>query len=254
MTGSSHPVSARLIGVDVATQPKSVGIALATLRGDAVSLERVARGVVWEALDEQLRHWLDAPALLALDAPLGWPAPLSDALHAHQAGAALPEVANALFRRRTDDTVAEVIGKRPLDVGADRIARTAHTALALLDRLRTATAAPIPLAWQPGDVAGLSAIEVYPAGTLAGRALPCSGYKGASAQATDVRQRILDGLRTELRFDTGLESAMCGSDHLLDAALCCLAAADFARAGVVEPDDPELARREGWIWVASGAE
>jgi hypothetical protein len=43
---------------------------------------------------------------------------------------------------------------------------------------------------------------------------------------------------------------MRASDHLLDAALCCLAAADFLRGDVISPDDLSLAEREGWIWVS----
>jgi hypothetical protein len=58
------------------------------------------------------------------------------------------------------------------------IARTAHGALSFLARLRERVGAPIPLAWDPGSIEGLAAIEVYPAGTLAARKLPHSGYKG----------------------------------------------------------------------------
>ena len=36
--------------------------------------------------------------------------------------------------------------------------------------------------------------------------------------------------------------------NLFDATVCVLAGADFARGVCVEPDDPELARREGHIW------
>jgi len=43
---------------------------------------------------------------------------------------------------------------------------------------------------------------------------------------------------------------MRSSDHLLDAALCCLGAADFMRKQVIAPEDLPRARREGWIWVS----
>lgn len=254
MTDARPSSSLRLIGVDVATQPKSVGVARALLKEGALTLECVTGASTWEQLDEVLGRWLQPPALFALDAPLGWPRPLSEALHLHEAGASLPPVANALFRRETDDVVARELGKRPLDVGADRIARTAHTALRLLHRMREVTVEPIPLAWRPGQAEGLSAIEVYPAGTLAGRGLPRSGYKGAGSDATQVRARILDGLRSEVGFDAESEDAMHQSDHLLDAALCCLAAADFASGRVLEPEDLGRARREGWIWVSTGTE
>jgi hypothetical protein len=40
-------------------------------------------------------------------------------------------------------------------------------------------------------------------------------------------------------------------DHLLDAALCVLAAADFRRGRSMGPPASlaDVARREGWIWV-----
>jgi hypothetical protein len=39
--------------------------------------------------------------------------------------------------------------------------------------------------------------------------------------------------------------------NLLDATVCALAAADFARALCVAPENPELARKEGFIWFRS---
>ncbi len=83
-------------------------------------------------------EWAEAhsPVLLALDAPLGWPAALGVALAGHRAGGPLEHTPNRLFRRRTDDWVRSRFGKRPLEVGADLIARTAHAALALLEGLR----------------------------------------------------------------------------------------------------------------------
>jgi hypothetical protein len=41
--------------------------------------------------------------------------------------------------------------------------------------------------------------------------------------------------------------------NLFDATVCAIAGADFARGLCIEPTDPELARREGFIWFrASG--
>jgi hypothetical protein len=111
----------------------------------------------------------------------------------------------------------------------------------------------MPLAWTPGRVSSTSAIEVYPAGTLASRELPSSGYKGASDAAVTIRQEIIHGIRHELMFDDGAADLMSSSDHLLDAVLCCIAARDFADARVIQPDSHEPTSREGWIWVAPRA-
>jgi hypothetical protein len=39
--------------------------------------------------------------------------------------------------------------------------------------------------------------------------------------------------------------------HALDAVLCVAAGIDFLAGAALGPDDPEVARREGWIWVRS---
>ncbi len=93
---------------------------------------------------------------LALDAPLGWPAVLGETLGPHIAGESLDGTPNELFRRQTDHFIKAVIGRQPLDVGADRIARTAHAALGLLEQLRQLTGQPVPLAWTPHDPAPVS--------------------------------------------------------------------------------------------------
>ena len=154
-----------------------------------------------------------------------------------------------MFRRLTDDVVAREVGKRSLDVGADRIARTAHAALSLLQRLRERTKQSIPLSWEPGCVEGATAIEVYPAATLAGRGLRHTGYKGAKEEAASVRRELVGQLATEVAFDGDATEAMVASDHVLDAVICGLAASDFAAGQVIRPAEHDIVRREGWIWV-----
>ena len=238
-----------VIGVDCATQPKSVGLALCILGAERARIEEVAVERSWDDIDARVASWISRDTLIAVDAPLGWPALLSDELHAHRAGAPLPGTANELFRRRTDDVVASALGKRPLDVGADRIARTAHTALALLKRLRQAMQMEIPLAWEPGELSDVAAIEVYPAGTLVSRELPSAGYKGAGSEQASIRRALCKGIAAEVALPRGAKRAAMESDHVLDAVLCCVAGCDFIRGNVMSPDDLDQARREGWIWV-----
>jgi hypothetical protein len=38
--------------------------------------------------------------------------------------------------------------------------------------------------------------------------------------------------------------------HALDAVLCCAAGIDFLSGAALGPDDPDTAKREGWIWVS----
>lgn len=239
----------RIIGIDVATDAKKVGLSLCELREQGPRVSELALGQAWPEIDRKVLQWADGPTLLALDAPLGWPRPLSESLHAHRAGAPLEAEANEIFRRTTDDVVAKELGKRPLDVGADRIARTAHAALSLLARLSERLGARIPLAWSAEAIDGVSAIEVYPAGTLTSRALPHSGYKGSSERAASLRKRLVEAIGKELSIEASHAKLMLKSDHALDAALCGLAAVDFIAGDVILPGDLELAKHEGWIWV-----
>lgn len=244
-----EPSEVRIIGVDCATDPKKVGLALGVITEDGAALRAVTIGTTWASIDERIASWVTPRTLLALDAPLGWPAHLGPALYEHQAGDGFDHPPNTVFRRATDDAIAQRLGKRPLDVGADRIARTAHTALALLTRLRESLEMPIPLAWRPAPPTEASAIEVYPAGTLASRNLTSSGYKGSAPTATALRRELTDAVIRELPAGAAARETMHQTDHALDAALCVLSGVDFIAGRAVPPDDLALAKREGWIWV-----
>ena len=242
----------RLIGIDCATDPRKTGLALARLsrRGPPRIEDLLCPASEAERVD-RLADWMgDAgPAVLAVDAPLGWPAPLADALEGHRAGAHVPGPANDLFRRATDRFVKERVGKLPLDVGADRIARTAYVALDLLEALRRRTGRRLPLLWRvPGARAG--AIEVYPAGTLAALGLPSSGYKREGG--LKARRALLAALAPHVDVG-GFGPAALASDDALDAVVCVVAAAAFVRGEALAPPAAlgKLARREGWIWVPS---
>lgn len=238
-----------VIGVDCATDARRVGLARAELSRGRARLTDACLGARDAAPAEVVAGWLgDArSALLALDAPLGWPALLGERLAGHEAGALLVGEADRLFHRATDEHVRRTTGRRPLEVGADRIARTGHAALAFLDALRARLDRPIPLAWEQGRAPeGIAAIEVYPAATLSAHGLPWRGYKRTAEGA--LRERLVAGLGARLGLG-GLEGRLAGEADVLDAALCVLAGLDFLAGETPPPPDPTLARREGWIWV-----
>ncbi|MGD0997111.1 MAG: DUF429 domain-containing protein [Thermoleophilia bacterium] len=230
-------MSVALLGVDCATDPAKTGLALGELHDGEVSImgcticskKRPPAALALEWLDQRDN------ALIALDAPLGWPRALGTGLHSHRAGAALASEPNRLFRRATDDEIRLRLGKRPLDVGADRIARTAAAALALLGALRRVTGRSIPLAWAPEEDATWRAIEVYPAAT---RIAHGAADHGGS----------LEGLG-ELLDCSAVEPTALASKDAVDACVCVLAAADFLLGGAVAPSDLETAVVEGWIWA-----
>lgn len=222
-----------------------MGLALGSYADGSTTVADVRCGDA--ELVSTLARWLEGSgmALLALDAPLGWPAPLGAALAAHEAGQPLPE--GRLFNRRTDRLVWEQLGQKPLDVGADRIARTARSALKLLDDLRQALSVPIPLAWSP-EFTGIAAIEVYPAATLRAHGLPYRGYK--KPEQLSRRAEIFERLSSRLAFEPTANVDQYNSDEL-DAVVCVLAAQDFLQGAARAPEDPDSAREEGWIWFRS---
>lgn len=239
-----------IVGIDWATDPKRVGLARADLRDGRIEVVEAVRGDHGGAHPREIvSRWVaKRPALLAIDAPLGWPSALGGTLRDHKAGTPIAEPADLLFRRETDRVVQREIGRLPLEVGADRIARTARSALTFLDRVGAVAGANVALGWDPGELAPLAAIEVYPAGTLVARGLQASGYKTPSAR--EHRAALLDALRADIAIEGGAGLAERDAD-VLDAIVCVLAARDFLAGDVILPEDRALAEREGWIWVAA---
>jgi len=237
-----------IIGIDCATDAKKVGMALGEFSDGRCSVVSAEVGKNQSSLVQRIADWLPTtgPAVLALDAPLGWPTALGDALSAHASGRTIGENPNLLFRRETDRFVKRRLGKQPLDVGADRIARTAHAALRLLGDLRRATGQPIPLAWTSALPEQPVAIEVYPAGTLTACGVRATGYK--KREDVEPRAEIIRALRHHLRLPADTSPLEMNADAL-DAAVCVLAAGDFLLGRAMAPENRSQAEREGWIWV-----
>jgi len=239
-----------VIGIDCATKAAKTGLAQAAYKTGRAN---ILDACVDDEPTRRIASWIRAarePVLLALDAPLGWPRPLSIALARHRAGSPLPDDTDDLFQRTTDQDVKER-WKRPLEVGANLIARTAHAALVLLKDLRSETGHGIELAWRRDALERVSAIEVYPAATLLAHNVDPTRHKGPREDDAKERRRILEGVSRAQRFQ-GMawhRSAMLGDRNVLDAVVCVLAGIDFLEGRSVPPTDQPLALREGWIWV-----
>ena len=289
----------QIIGIDCAAQPAGFGLARARVCAGNLKVIEVTRGNgpdnCFNKLSAQVQHWItgddaDAPArtLLALDAPLGWPIHLTHALHIHRAGAPLehphekesddPNPGNHLFRRHTDRFLAHKFPGAPLDIGADRIARVARSALDLLGRLGTTDdrQSPVPLLWDPERLERLGTIEVYPRLTLraltGGPRKPELHYKG-SKQVRN-RETIAEIFRRTLNLNPETllaKRAKTGADDydhdLIDAVLCALEGLQFLLGKSVGPEHPDaddwldaktggrtgpnltdIKACEGWIW------
>ena len=133
----------------------------------------------------------------------------------------------------------------PLEVGAGWIARTARATLGLLDEVRRTTGKPIPLAWGSGDLQAAAAIEIYPAATLIahGHALP-----GYNVPGSPARSAVVEGWPDAVVVPPSLDLVALNTD-VFDAIVSVLAGVDFVAGAARDPDDLEVARREGWIWV-----
>ena len=182
----------KIVGVDCATEDAKIGIALGILVDDHLEIQDASLCSRERSAAETIAEWLRTEgegSVIAIDAPLGWPRPLAASLIEHTAGSAINTEAHAMFRRGTDLFIQRELKKTPLDVGADRIARTAYAALRLLANLRERLGVAIPLAWDPSDIVALVAIEVYPAATLVAHRIRSSGYK--KPQQVEERSEIL---------------------------------------------------------------
>ena len=116
-----------IIGIDCATVSNKVGLALASMDGSRPRILETTTGRRGQSIDELasfIASWIPKTGLtlLALDAPLGWPADFGRTLAEHEAGAPLGLAANRIFRRETDRFVKQAVGKQPLDVGSNWIA------------------------------------------------------------------------------------------------------------------------------------
>jgi predicted RNase H-like nuclease len=239
-----------IVGIDCATDDRKIGVAVGRLESSILVLERASLCSKHERAAQTVSNWLQkqsGPSLLAIDAPLGWPTSPSKSLSTHRAGADLTIPAHQLFRRETDRFIKRLTNKTALDVGADRIARTAHAALQLLSEVRTNLELEnIPLAWDHKLDARVSAIEVYPAATLVAHGFASTGYKKDSQRS--VREQIISQISPLMRFDSNAEANMLANADVLDAGICLVAARDFLLGHAVPPEDKTIAEIEGWIW------
>ena len=230
-----------IVGIDCATVASKRGVCLATWSDGILTVDSADMWVAsskntsnedgWvSVVSERLRG--QSHAVIALDAPLGWPKALARDLSGHVAGEVLDAPADDLFSRHTDREVHRRTERRPLEVGANLIARTAHSALLCLHALRRELRHPIPLAWEAGEPNGMVAIEVYPRVTR-------EAHGSNAAWPPWVRCPTPPDL--------------CRPIDIRDAVFCAVAAVDFMEGRALAPDDLELAKQEGWIWAATAA-
>lgn len=244
-----------VIGLDWATQENARGLALGCVDTDNhLVVHKVERASKRKPTKEIVGSWLGdgKSALICIDAPLGWPIGLSRALWNHDAGCGIGTAPDTMFSRFTDTFVAGRLGKKPLEVGADLIARAALSAVQFLGLMRGPQYGLMPLPWNDRMINETSVIEVYPAATLCAWGIDPTGYKGNKGRS--AREVIFDRIADVPKIDCrakGVRNACCDKDHYLDAVLCLLAGRDFLARECLKPsnDIGHLIEKEGWIWV-----
>jgi predicted nuclease with RNAse H fold len=237
-----------IIGVDCATEKKKVAIGYGIFSGDKPILKKV---VISEGKEEPVDVICKLvkkvkPVLFAFDAPLGWPKEMAHILTEHKAGEPIYVDANSLFNRETELFIKKVIGKKPLEIGADRIARTTKWTLDLIDALRKKLGYDIPISWDHNEILPASVIEVYPAATLLSRNINIKGYK--SKNNSESRIQILKKLESYIKIDEDKKKII-ETSHKLDAVICVLAASDYLRGDCIPPPEELSVEKEGWIWI-----
>lgn len=243
-----------IIGIDCATQPDKVGLARGSIANGLLSIDSARKVAKNESVANLVSSWIKeknhVKILITIDSPLGWPIKLGEELIHHVAGASLSTSAHQMFRRRTDFFIKEKANKQSLDVGADRIARTAHAALALLKEISEQLAVSIPLAWGSVLTQPISVIEVYPAVTLKSCGLlPATSYKKENG---NEREKIYDGLINLMDLSNVDKLSIIEDDDILDAVACVLAGYHFVSGESEQSpteEDRVLAEKEGWIWA-----
>ena len=220
----------RLIGVDWACAESKRGIAVVDCAEESIAIvdlsscssRRTALDVIRKAITSTTTS-----SVIAIDAPLGWPVGLSQGLLNHAAGEDLSVAADFMFSRETDRFVRRRFReKKPLEVGANLIARTAHSANRFLHQLRAELTLPVPLLWSRSPLSEVGVIEVYPAVTK----IACRGRSlGAVLNVEE-------------------EAIVCANEHVQDALWCAVTGLHFIRGECYEPADVDTSRREGWIW------
>ena len=256
----------RIIGWDAAVAPRNNALVLAEVdrgRDGAVLLQvkELVQPENAEELSGTLFRWCSdeaPPPMLCVDSPLGWPAALGPALVEHRAGEAIKTQANTLFRRFTDRELRRRLGKTPLDVGADRIARTALAVLSTLGGLRERLARPpvVVLDVEASLDGGgeIPVLETYPAGWFASERIKTRGYRPAEARERRAQLLanscdVLKGRGILVSPPSGMGAFAKRADDL-DALVCVFAGLDVLLGLVPGPpqDHWDMVSVEGWIW------
>jgi predicted nuclease with RNAse H fold len=233
----------RILGIDLAVQPKSTGVVVLDHRDGTIPTFRVDS----DGSDPHLVDLARDADFVAIDCPLGWPSAFVQLVADHHSSKpwSEPDHPRAFRMRTTDRVVADGLGPTPLSVSADKLGATAVRCA----RLQVALAA----SWgEPAARDGSGKlVEVYPAAALRVWLPGPLRYKGKDN--AKARMHIIDFIAGQLPawIDEPARAASIDSDHVLDALISALVGLAAARGFTTRPSEAEreIALLEGWIDV-----
>ncbi|MBZ9728388.1 DUF429 domain-containing protein [Salegentibacter sp. JZCK2] len=236
-----------IIGLDAAVQDKDIGCVLGNYSEGSLKLlgkwerKQPLTDFITDGIKESEK------AILAIDAPLGWPVSFRKILNTHSAGLSLDTDPELFFKRQTDLDIRQRFKKWPLEISADRIARTAFFTLNRIGKIEKDLDYKLNLLWSIQDLEKYGMLEVYPAATLLSLGFSIKGYKKDNAPARD---KLYDQLKKIYNFNNFESIDLTTIDHDFDALVCCLACVDFIEGKSLPPAkiDSDI-KEEGWIWV-----
>lgn len=258
-----------IIGIDSAVQPANNGLTLGSYNNKSINIldkwDRSGnKNKLEQSLIDTLYSWINKEdqVLFCIDSPLGWPSLFGKTLSVHSAGKSIDinnqitmkDEMDKFFKRKTDIDIAKRYKKIPLEVSADRIARTAFSTLKRMGILNSMIkpSNPINLLWNnnfPNNQDWLGMIEVYPAVTLLSNELNIRGYK--KADSIQLKNELLKNLESRYNIDKSIRKFdFTIVDHDFDSLICCLAGIDFIEGRCKQADSADLElKTEGWIWA-----
>lgn len=235
-----------IIGWDCAVDFQNMGLCHARYHDQKCELKTIytpQSQIEWQENLKEVIH-SGGKTLICMDIPLGWPKNFRSILSNHLPGQPLPADPDFFFRRETDLYIKKKLGKTPLDIAADRIARATQKSLVLLNELRQHLKITIPLAWENSFQEDVLVIETYPAAVLRYYQLEFRKLKDQPLQQI----KILESLKHRVTISKKLVNEI-KSHHIFDSILCVVAGTDFCEGLCDEPTDRSKVQDEGWIWA-----
>ena len=242
-----------VVGIDMAANPKDTWAAFGEVVGPT---DLWISSVEGDMEDSRLKQLIQdgQHAVVAIDAPFGWPDEFVSFVSKYHRDELAPHVSRDDFRYRFTDTfVRREAGKNPLSASTDRIGIVAHRTAQILAELEGCDVLPFRANGNSTKV-----IEVYPGATLAAFGLPHTGYKPSRSlrkvDPAEVRATIISELSAVGVSFTKETRVKCqGQTDALDACICALTAREFLNGSTWNPPEDKLAlvAREGWIFFPS---